>query len=122
MANSTDLRQSALLSMTQVQKEATGVVHSGCVLVLQDVNEAFEELEEGNEDALKVRCIAYLNHWNPFWACIDCVSWLCLKSTPSCASASHLCAPHPVRGCYIELCCAHVCRPPLTSRFTSSVT
>ena len=71
MANSTDGARSALLSMTQIQQEAGGVVHSGCVLVLQDVNEAFEELEEGNEDALKVRCIAYLNHWILFWACIS---------------------------------------------------
>lgn len=30
------------------------------MLVLQDVNEAFEELEEGNEDALKVRCMPTL--------------------------------------------------------------
>ena len=48
------VRQSAWLSMLQGQQEAEGLVHFRCVLVLQDVNEAFEELEEGNEDALKV--------------------------------------------------------------------
>ena len=45
------------LSMLQVEQEAWGHVHLCCVLVLQDVNEAFEELEEGNEDALKVCCM-----------------------------------------------------------------
>ena len=52
-------------TMLQIQQEAGGAVHSRCLLVLQDVNEAFEELEEGNEDALKVGCMptsnAYLN-------------------------------------------------------------